>query len=176
MKIAIVGPEESKWKSKEQIEKAKRYIKNTLGMDINSHGDLGHTVLVSGHCHKGGVDIWAEEITDELGIQKEIHPAICTNETFIKNGHDEVMHDFQVPSGHYWIYHYKPRNIGMAKSCDVLYCIVPKMPKGDQEYCSEYSQSYCRHCNEWGHPTNGGCWTMKYAKSIGKETHLVIIE
>jgi len=71
MKIAIVGAEESKWKP-EQKKKAKHFIRKLLFMRMLA----GHLpVVVSGHCPKGGVDIWAEEIADELGIKKEIYPA-----------------------------------------------------------------------------------------------------
>ena len=48
---------------------------------------------------------------------------------------------------------YKSRNIEIAKACDVLYCIDPK-----------------------GRIGGGGQWTHKYAQSIGKEAHHILIE
>jgi len=129
--------------------------------------------LVSGHCPKGGMDIWAEEIADELGITKEIYrPEINQwNDKGLTYGINDDCTPLEVAKG------YKSRNIQIAKACDVLYCIVPKKPDYDPEYAAYCSQSHCNHCNQWGHPTNGGCWTKRYAKEkLGKETHLVVIE
>lgn len=159
MKIAIVGPEESKWEENlkprakwwiEQILNGeKKFNKATLPIVYNSVKILDHSgknvyypiTLVSGHCPKGGVDIWAEEIAYKLEISKEIYPA-KTN----------CWKD------------YRSRNIQIAKTCDILFCIVPS-----------HLYNYCKHCEKHNHPSNGGCWTMKYAKTLGKETHLVII-
>ena len=147
-------------------------------------------VLVSGHCPKGGVDIWAEEIADELGIKKEIYPAEVNqwNDRYCyESGHThmgETVVDYtRKMKG------YRSRNIQIAEACDVLYCIVPKRPvlfKQPDPFHSPFEHPFevqvktkdifCIHCNDSGHPTNGGCWTMKYAKKLGKETHLVVIE
>ena len=80
IRIGIVGSQEDKW-TEEQKVKAIREIGNifvnhqrgfiTLGQDDCMY-DFSNIILVSGHCPKGGVDIWAEEIADELGIKKEI--------------------------------------------------------------------------------------------------------
>lgn len=124
---------------------------------------------------KGGVDTEAEIIAHQLGCKTEIYPAVCTNEVFIRNGHDEVRHNFQVPREHYWQYHYKPRNIQTAKAVDVLYCLVPF---NKDAVCGHHKPELP---SEWskkniGHLKNGGCWTYNYAeKTFGKETHLVVI-
>ena len=167
IKIAIVGPEESKWKPN-QKEDAKQWIEDFLsGMKLETEqGSLGghDIILVSGHCPKKGVDIWAEEVADNLGIKKEIYPADCTLDPVNKCLGREYFH--------WWNFHYKPRNIQIAEACNVLYCIVPKD-----------KTKICRHCWKEAstvliseHPTNGGCWTAKYAKKLGKEVHLVVIE
>ena len=64
---------------------------------------------------------------------------------------------------------YKSRNQMIARDCDVLFCIVPV------GIGTSTNPAYCYHCKEHGHFKNGGCWTMNYAKKLGKETHLVII-
>ena len=58
---------------------------------------------------------------------------------------------------------YKIRNEFIAEYCDILYCITTKT-----------KNTPCYHC-KLDHQRTGGCWTMKYAKGLNKETHLVII-
>jgi hypothetical protein len=199
MKISIVGPEESKWIPKQKIE-AKAEIERIFfkrglvgyTFEEQKQGDyiglthkynFGDTILVSGHCPKGGVDIWAEEIADKLGIKKEIYPATA------KQWNDQLANIF-CDKVHGWeevgytatlrLDGYKSRNIKIAKACDVLYCVVPKtfdsVSFGSIPYGMLNKTTYCNHCKVWEHPTNGGCWTMKYAKKLGKETHLVVIK
>lgn len=199
MKIAITDSEELKW-VEEQKEKIKDVIVSIFGkhgrtlikIDNNKHwrvsGLYENITLVSGHCHKGGVDIWAEEIADVLGIKKEIYPAE------VEQWKDENYHHIEchnvprlVP-----LKGYRSRNIQIAEACDILYCIVPYVehPKSYDEHISFgvyqflptpekeiHTENYfCFYCNKWGHPTNGGCWTMRETKKLGKETHLVVIE
>jgi hypothetical protein len=258
MKLVIVGPEERKWPTEEQKEKAKdaitklllgtpnlkttqlaiNFIQHKLKDEIieatNALGSLDDYVakrikevtLVSGHCpvgkerpycvycgrflkewkedvefhkknhkviyvyDKGGVDTWAEIIATELGIQKEIHPADCT---FFDNmipkpkrmTYEEcknVSHPERMAKDHFWKYHFKPRNIDMAKAGDVGYCIVPRtyIPSKEeiqQGILADYDEGiYCKHCNELGHPSNGGCFTIKEMRKLGKETHVVVID
>ena len=176
IKIGVVGPEESKWKP-EQIPKTKSYIRdifNKYASDTLTHGPYKPLVLVSGHCPKFGVDIWAEEVADKLGIKKEIYAPE------VNQWEDKIFPSFGMPSvedkkqkG------YRSRNIDMAKVCDICYCIVPRAGKGqivDVSDARKYNRNiYCIHCKEFGHPTNGGCWTMKYAEKLGKEVHLAVI-
>lgn len=62
-----------------------------------------------------------------------------------------------------WERGYKPRNIQIAKASDIVICVtVP-------------SKKTCRHCGMVNHVQSGGCWTLKYAKKIGKPTELVIL-
>lgn len=188
MKIGIVGPSYPKWKSKEQIEEVKSVVRSILfeGRPRTQK----QIILVSGHCPKGGVDIWAEEIADNLGVAKEIYSAE------VNQWEDKKLNTIKVPKNHdpfdiYDVDHvtiikkgYKSRNIQMAEACDILYCIVPHTvpPKGfditniDSFTMKDARSFHCIHCKNLGHPTNGGCWTLKKAKSLGKETHLVVIE
>ena len=151
MKIAIVGSQEDKW-TEEQKVKAKAEIKLIL-----EHYD--YSVLVSGHCPKGGVDIWAEEIADKFGIEKEIFtPEV--NQWNDKITWSQALGNIKIG--------YKSRNIKIADACDILYCIVPFNIKGRCWY----------HCDkmDYSHIKNGGCWTLSKAEQFGKETHLVVIE
>jgi len=70
---------------------------------------------------------------------------------------------------------YKSRNIEIAKACDVLYCIVPERLTSNKHIFLNRDLT-CIHCNIHGHPTNGGCWTMKYVNKLGKEIHLIVIK
>jgi len=190
MKIAIVGPEESKWKSKEQIAKAKREIKYALAGYMPSmtcytspdklekekerfEQEKEKLIVVSGHCPKGGVDIWVEEIADELGIAKEIYPAEVNQweDSYDEHGRES---DWRGQPCHR-LKGYKSRNIQIAELCEVLYCIVPKTEDHPYSCSKTFKKYHCIHCNQRNHLTNGGCWTMKYAKEIGKEAHLVVI-
>ena len=106
-------------------------------------------ILVSGGCPRGGVDIWAEIVADVLGIGKDIkRPDIQQWESTFADFGDEPEHSsFRHLKG------YKERNIEIAETCVVLYCIDPK----------------------WRGSKTGGQWTMREAKRLNKETHLVEI-
>ena len=162
MRVAIVGCEESKWTS-EQKEKAKIKIKSILLTKAKQAFD-DEIILVSGHCPFGGIDIWAEELSDALGITKKIYPAKVNqweDRTWMWHPDRPLERDIG----------YKSRNILIAKTCDILYCIVPQ-----RSYNIEGNEIfYCTHCQTYGHPTNGGCWTLRYAKKLNKENHLVVI-
>ena len=193
MKVAIVGPEASKW-TKEQKPKVKREVWNIFWKEggigyhyeecnygvyvgLNTVWDFDKNLtLVSGHCPKDGVDIWAEEMADENGIKKLIFtPEVNQWENKVRsfNGYNPMGIDRGEVIGYVHqtetLIGYKSRNIKIAETCDVLYCIVPY-------YYTSMFPTYCKHCNIIGHPSNGGCWTMKYAKKLGRETHLVVIE
>jgi hypothetical protein len=191
VRIAIVGSQEDKW-IKEQIVKAKneiffilaehaKQIDGTAGIYNNDY-DWSVLTLVSGHCPKGGVDIWAEDIANELGISKEIY------EQEVNQWEDEIGNLETIgvcPVDHTKIdlskhncnrlIGFKTRNKQIAQACDILYCIVPMRYVGFNAE-SYPPQLYCKHCKVWKHPTNGACWTMKETKKLGKETHLVVIK
>src|SRR5689334_14361282 len=100
MIIGIVGSEAKKF-TPETEEAAKQLIRLLLIKDTV-------TGLSSGHCHLGGIDIWAEEIAKELGLDLYIFPP--------KNLRWE-------PNG------YKSRNIEIAMvSSEVHNITVKKLP------------------------------------------------
>jgi len=101
--------------------------------------------VVSGHSPVGGIDIWAEEIAEELG-----HPT-----------------DIKAPRQNKWDaeYGYKKRNLDIAES-DIVHVIVA------DEYPFEYKGrrfKICYHCKDTRdyHVKSGGCWTGNKAIEAG---------
>lgn len=146
-KVAIVGSEEKYWTPEQRI-KVIREIKHIFNDEaVSITRDYRSLVLVSGGCPKGGVDIWAEIVADVLGIEKDI-----------KSPEIDQWNDFnqKASGGEGWgrpeVHKkgYKTRNMEIAEACDVLYCIDAK-----------------------GRRKSGGQWTMKRAKEMGKEVHLI---
>jgi hypothetical protein len=141
MILGIVGAEEAKFT---ELGKLRAIDK------INSHiKNFNATGITSGHCHLGGIDIWAEEVAKSWNI---FNPDLIF-----------------APKELNWESGYKPRNILIAKTCEILINItvdiLPLEFKGMRH-------SYCYHCaknNVVGklaattHVKSGGCWTMYYA-------------
>ena len=108
------------------------------------------TKVVSGGCHLGGIDIWAVEEAKDWGLEIE---------------------EFY-PYTYQWTTGYKPRNIQIASASDKVVCItVATLP-------STYSGMRfpkCYHCNTDTHVKSGGCWTVKYARGIGKQGEIIVL-
>lgn len=135
LKFGIVGHEATKFTP--NTEAAARAVIRELLAPPGS-------IAVSGHCHLGGVDIYAEEEADALGREKLIFP----------------------PKRHTWEGGYKDRNILVAEHSDVLHVIVVAT------YPETYHGMrfpLCYHCKTTDHVKSGGCWTGKYAQRLGKE-------
>ena len=135
MKKAIIGHAAKKFTEKTETA-ARRVIASIL-----DRGDI----LVSGGCHLGGIDIWAEEIAKELG---------CYNPDYI-----------HLPKIHRWEGGYRQRNLKIAKDSDIVHCIVI------DEYPPSYDGmkfDYCYHCKATDHIKSGGCWTAWQAVRMGK--------
>lgn len=111
--------------------------------------------LVSGHCHLGGIDIWAEEEADKRGIPKIIFKP-------------EVL-AWDPPGA----IGFKDRNIQIARQSDVLYCLA--VIRLADKYRGMKFES-CYHCGSDDHVKGGGCWTMKRARDWKRETHLIKID
>ncbi len=141
MKLGIVGAEAAKFTAVTEAA-AKEQIRKWIEATKPTH-------IVSGHCHLGGVDIWAEEIAAEYELPTLIFP----------------------PKELSWEKGYKPRNLEIAKWSDHVICIVVK------DYPPDYKGmrfKNCYHCvNNMGmtdyqaapHVKSGGCWTMYKARS-----------
>lgn len=153
MNVGIVGAEGAKF-TPEGERLAKEYISCILrGLNPGLLAHLPHdqlppgaanNVLISGGCHLGGIDIWAEEEADRLGLYKIIHyPRV------------------QMWSG------YRARNILIAKDSHVLHNItVNRLPEG----FLGMRHKFCYHCGpEAPHVKSGGCWTANYAEQLGKK-------
>lgn len=132
-RLGIVGAEAAKFTT---LTEAK--AKDKIRQWIETYKP---TLIVSGHCHLGGVDIWAEEIAAEYEVPTLIFPPFQFN----------------------WSQGYKPRNLKIAENSDFLICVVVK------EYPPNYKGmrfSHCYHClknsqGDWPtHVKSGGCWTM----------------
>jgi len=133
MKIAIIGVDGLKLDDFEKKKAIQEIIKI-----ISSYEK---PIIISGACPKGGIDIIAEMIADENGLEKMIFP----------------------PKTNDWD-GYKERNMIISQECDVLYCItVPKKEK------------FCYHCKSDTHNVSGACWAKKYAETLGKETHVIVL-
>jgi len=142
-RIAIIGHEAAKF-TKETEAQARRVIRLILSAK-DAH-------LVSGGCHIGGVDIYAEEEADSLGLDKTIH----------------------LPKKQAWSGGYKERNLKIATDCNEAHCIVVR------ELPSSYKGmtfTGCYHCHDTQPPhiKSGGCWTVIRAGRQGKPTFWHII-
>src|SRR5262245_49279875 len=132
MNVGIVGSEGRKFTAQ-----GKRDAINIIS-SILLPGD----VLISGHCHLGGVDIWAEEFADSQGREKRIF----------------------APKRLSWQY-YKARNIQIAEASDVVHVIVVDKLPADYRGMTFL---LCYHCRTEGHVKSGACWTARRAISLGK--------
>ncbi len=124
MRKGIVGHEEKKF-----TKKTKATAKDFIALIMTPED-----TLVSGHCHLGGVDIYAEDFVDEMGYEKIIHK----------------------PRTKKWATGFKPRNLLIAKDSEVIYVILVK------EYPPEYTGrkfELCYHCDTTEHVKSGVCWT-----------------
>ena len=106
MKVAFVGADITKWDQRtETIVRLK--MRNIMRYYMSAYP--GNFIPISGHSPKGGVDIWAEEIAKELGVEiKLFAPEVFAWERGAEVG-------------------YKKRNIMIAEECDVLYVFSPSV-------------------------------------------------
>lgn len=145
MKVGIVGAEAAKFTAAGEAE-ARRVIRALLDRREVTH-------MVSGGCHLGGADIYAEEIARELGVE----PLIFKPRTLS------------------WASGYKPRNLQIAEAADELHnIVVERLPAS----FTGMRFPVCYHCE--GRPTpphvkSGGCWTAWRARERGKPIQFHIV-
>lgn len=108
------------------------------------------TGIVSGACHLGGIDQWAAEVGQMWNI---------------------LVMEFP-PKSLSWEHGYKPRNLLIARACDVLYnIVVDKLPPDFKGM----THKLCYHCQTSDHVKSGGCWTAKQAQRLGKPAHWITV-
>lgn len=114
--------------------------------------DHDTTAMVSGHSPVGGIDIWAEEEAEALGIPLDLMIP--------------EVNQWNPPGG----YGFKARNLDIAQA-DIVYVILAdEYPKN---YRGRRWSSCYHHRNGEGAPTvtptnhvkSGGCWTGKHAQN-----------
>lgn len=144
--VGIVGAEAAKF-TPATAAKARAIIMRLL--------DPPDVVLVSGGCHLGGVDIWAEEAYEGIAaLQPRPEARIF------------------LPEVHEWARGYKPRNILIAEASDIVHnIVVARYPPTWTDMRFEA----CYHCITTTHVKSGGCWTAKYAKRLGKPAYWHIV-
>lgn len=150
-RVAIVGHSEDKFTGL-TAPLAQQAIASILDREKAS-------VLVSGGCPLGGVDIWAEKIAVHKGIDTRIfRPDI---------------HKWDPKEGK----GFKARNIEIAENCDVLYNVVVR------DYPPHYNgKRVCDyHCEKRveevpRHVKSGGCWTAWRAFDLGVPVRWMIID
>lgn len=136
MKLGIVGNEAAKFTDATEAM-AREYIENAI---------VAHraTTVVSGHCHLGGVDIWAEDAARELGLELIIH--------------EPTQLTWQGKGG------FRDRNLQIARESDHVVCVTV-------DWSPQYKHNFvngprgCHHCDKPSrggvppHVPSGGCWT-----------------
>ena len=142
MNVGIVGHAAEKFTLQSAM-----MAKNTIRSILNP-GD----VVVSGHSPMGGIDIWAEDVANEMGLRTEIFE----------------------PKQHTWegTYGFKKRNIDIALHSDIVHVIVvDSLPPG----FTGKRFKRCYHCDTDEHVKSGGCWTGWEARKLGKKAvwHIV---
>ena len=151
MRIGIVGHGADKFEPWSEA-KAKEVIRSIISYYINSGTEI---IVVSGESPVGGIDIWAHEIADEMG----------------------VPFDPKKPRQNQWDaeYGFKQRNIDIAKSDNVHVILVQDYP---ENYRGRRWDS-CYHCDKhnfhFKHLKSGGCWTGWKAKEFGNNLYFHII-
>ncbi len=110
----------------------------------------GARAVVSGACHLGGVDLWAAEEGWLDGIEVIEFP----------------------PDDLSWSTGFRLRNIRIAGASDAVVCItVSELPEG----YSGMEFPWCYHCRSRSHVKSGGCWTVKYARGLGKPGQVWVV-
>ncbi len=116
---------------------ARKYIEEA----IVAHGA---TTVVSGRCHLGGVDIWAEDAARELGLE------LIT--------HEPTQLCWPGKSG------FRDRNLKIARGSDHVLCVT--VDRSPQHAHKMYNgPKSCHHCDRPSrggvppHVPSGGCWT-----------------
>lgn len=155
MNIGIVGSEGKKFTPTTE-NAARDLIRSLLRTQVPSEIPAAtRNVLVSGGCHLGGIDIWAVEEAKKMGF----------------DGVDGIKE--HLPQTRTWNGGYKERNELIAWDSQEVHCITLKeLPPN---YIAQGFKHYCYHCETNTHVKSGGCWTVKFARRIGKIGYVWVI-
>jgi hypothetical protein len=148
--IGVIGHGQEKF-TPETERKCKCEIEKVLREAMK----VGDVTVVSGHSPKCGVDLWAEEIAKQLGLQ-----------TLIFKPEVEQWD----PRG---AHGYKFRNLQIAEASDEVHVfLVTTYPPG----FVGMRFSSCYHCESSTHIKSGACWTTLQAQKLGKKSvwHLIL--
>lgn len=144
--IGIIGSAADKFDARTEALARAQIARLLLDWKTSYYGGV-----VSGGCHLGGVDKWAEEMANNLGMQQVIH----------------------LPKKRQWEGGYKQRNLLIAEDSKEVHVIVTAT------YPESYSGMRfpkCYHCGTSDHIKSGACWTAKQAEKIGKPAFWHIIK
>lgn len=140
MRVGIVGVEDAKL-----TPKTRALAREVIGMLL----ERPSTILVSGGCHLGGIDILAEEVADALGRKKEIQRPISLT---WEDRYDEASK--------MWLGGFKTRNQKIATLSDIVHCITVTEESWSGA-STGHAFKWCYHCRGKNPPhiKSGGCWT-----------------
>ena len=149
--LGFVGSEKKHWLLRQE-KKARNFMRSLLLRYIQRYKlgiELAPPIVCSGHCEEGGIDIWAEEIADELGLETKIFPA----------------------KGKGWKF-YRRRNLKIIKASSRIFDIEPEVPQTyPKAELDEISGRWFRH--------SGGTWTVNEARKKGMpiiNTQIIVIK
>lgn len=145
--IAIVGHEGAKF-TPEAEAMARDIITGLCTQRERGWQGPSPITIISGRCPLGGVDVWAEEIAEGLGLPTLIFP----------------------PKVHNWSQGYKPRNIQIAEACTEMHVIVVHSLPPDY---TGMRFTKCYHCKTESHVKSGACWTAHYARRYWEKRNLM---
>lgn len=150
MKLGIVGSEAKKFTPYTQ-EAARRIIRSLIQQ-------TGADLVISGHSPLGGIDWWAVEEANALGI--------ATREHLPKVNQWESIGDRDG---------FKARNLRIAEDSDMVVCITLKeLPASFTG--RRFPVCYHHDPPATDHVKSGGCWTVKEAARLGKKTGVLVID
>lgn len=145
-RIGIVGHAEDKF----NIQTRELALQVVHGIILSNPG----AVIVSGGCHLGGVDKYAEYYADLEGRVMVVH----------------------LPKKLQWSGGYRERNLKIARDSDEVHVVVV------EEYPVEYKGRRFKHCYHCSidvvppHRKSGACWTARKAIMMGKPAYWHIIQ
>ncbi len=147
MILGIVGSEGAKFTSTSEVV-ARQAIRHLLTAATEPVSEV-----VSGACHLGGIDVWAVEEAQRLGIPTREFP----------------------PREHNWSRGYRLRNIQIAQAADEVVCFTLR------DWPATWTGmrwERCYHCPAGAddHVKSGGCWTVKFAREqLGKHGAVIVL-